>query len=303
MSLLDVDGRYDEVDGVGSAISRREAVLLSLIAHLLFVIALLVAPDVPWLAWMVEPPAPLAPAQQARPERQLPFMQVETAAPSVPADRPRVASDVDRRAASPDRAPEPRNDMPFSRGDTSDMIDGSPARPDSGPVTPQPPSPARDPAASIPAPGTNGSAPRVAEAAPAPSGLGESLRNLDQLIRRERFDNPQGGLAQNDAAISFDSKGVDFGPWLTRFVAQVKRNWLIPYAAMTMRGRVVLTFYVHRDGRITDLKVVRPSDIGAFNSAAFQALVQSNPTLALPAEYPDDKVLFTVTFFYNERPQ
>ena len=125
---------------------------------------------------------------------------------------------------------------------------------------------------------------------------------MDQLIKRERFDNPTGGPNVNDPAISFDSKGVDFGPWLTRFVAQVKRNWLIPYAAMTMRGRVVLTFYVHRDGRITDLKVLRASDVNAVNSAAFQALVQSNPTLRLPAEYPDEKVLFTVTFFYNERP-
>jgi TonB family protein len=82
----------------------------------------------------------------------------------------------------------------------------------------------------------------------------------------------------------------------------VKRNWLIPYAAMTMRGRVVLTFFVHRDGRITDLKVIQGSNVAAFNTAAFQALVQSNPTLQLPPEYPDDKVLFTVTFFYNERP-
>ena len=143
---------------------------------------------------------------------------------------------------------------------------------------------------------------RPAETRPASGSLGDSIRNIDQLIKRERFDNPTGGPNMDDPAISFDSKGVDFGPWLTRFVAQVKRNWLIPYAAMTMRGRVVLTFYVHRNGRITDLKVVRAADVTAFNTAAFQALVQSNPTLALPPEYPDDKVLFTVTFFYNERP-
>lgn len=301
MSLIDFDGRYDEVDGVGSAISRREAILLSLIAHLIFVIVILVAPDVPWMAAILESPAP--PPQQARAERSLPFMQVETAAPPAPAERPRVASDADRRAASPERAPEPSNDMPFARGNTADMVDGAPAPERRGPETPSPPN--ASPAAPVPpsTTGTNGAVARPAPSTPAASGIGESLRNLDQLIRRERFDNPQGGLAQSDAAISFDSKGVDFGPWLTRFVAQVKRNWLIPQAAMTMRGRVVLTFYVHRDGRITDLQVVRPSDVGSFNTAAFQALVLSNPTLRLPAEYPDDKVLFTVTFFYNERPQ
>lgn len=301
MSLIDFEDRYDEVDGVGSAISRREAILLSLIAHLVFVIIVLIAPDVPWMAAILEPPAP--PQQQASAERPLPFMPVETAAPRAPTERPRVASDADRRAASPERAANPSNDMPFSRGDTADLIDGTPAPEPRGPETPAPPSPPNPTPASPSTNGTSGAVARPSAPAPAASGIGESLRNLDQLIRRERFDNPQGGLAQNDAAISFDSKGVDFGPWLTRFVAQVKRNWLIPQAAMTMRGRVVLTFYVHRDGRITDLKVVRPSDVGSFNTAAFQALVQSNPTLRLPAEYPDDKVLFTVTFFYNERPQ
>ena len=300
MSLLDFEDRYDDVDGVGSAISRREAVLVSLLVHAVFVIVMLIAPDVPWLAALLEVPPPPA---QARAEQQLPFMRVETSAAPQLQDRPRVASDADRRAASPERAPDPSNDMPFSRGDTADMVDGTPAPEPEGPVTPNPPSISRATTPAPSTPGTNGAAPRPSTPAAAPSGLGESLRNLDKIIRRERFDNPQGGLAQNDAAISFDSKGVDFGPWLTRFVAQVKRNWLIPYAAQTMRGHVVLTFYVHRNGRISDLKVLKPSDVGSFNTAAFQALVQSNPTLALPPEYPDDKVLFTVTFFYNERPQ
>jgi TonB family protein len=152
-------------------------------------------------------------------------------------------------------------------------------------------------------PGAAAPVPRPSDAAAAAPSLGDSLRNLDQIIKRERFDNPTGGPNADDPAISFDSKGIDFGPWLTRFVAQVKRNWLIPYAAMTMRGRVVLTFNVHRNGRISDLKVVQGSDITAFNTAAFQALVLSNPTLALPAGYPDDVCEFKVTFFYNERPR
>jgi len=299
LSYFDFDGRHDDLDGVGSAISRREAVLVSLLAHAIFVIVMLVTPDTKWFA--VITPEAVVPVQ-AQEERSLPFMLVEATPSPTPPVRPRVASDADRRAASSERAPQPSNDMPFSRGNSADMLDGTPAAPLRGPATPAPPSPApaAPPMSSLP--GTAASVPRPAETRPASGSLGESLRNLDQLIKRERFDNPTGGPNVNDPHISFDSKGVDFGPWLTRFVAQVKRNWLIPYAAMTMRGRVVLTFYVHRDGRITDLQVVKPSDIGAFNTAAFQALVQSNPTLRLPPEYPDDKVLFTVTFFYNDRP-
>jgi TonB family protein len=95
---------------------------------------------------------------------------------------------------------------------------------------------------------------------------------------------------------------VDFGPWLRRFIAQIRRNWNIPMAAMTMHGHVVVTFYVGKDGRITELHVLRPSNIDGFNNSSFNALAASNPTQPLPPEYPDDRAFFTITFFYNENP-
>ena len=82
----------------------------------------------------------------------------------------------------------------------------------------------------------------------------------------------------------------------------MKRNWFIPYAAMSQKGHVVITFNVHKDGSITDLSVAGPSPIDAFNNAAFGALAGSNPTQPLPPEYPADRAFFTVTFFYNETP-
>jgi hypothetical protein len=48
--------------------------------------------------------------------------------------------------------------------------------------------------------------------------------------------------------------------------------------------------------------VVSPSDIDAFNRAAYNAMVGSNPTEPLPPEYPDEKAFFTVTFYYNQEP-
>jgi hypothetical protein len=46
---------------------------------------------------------------------------------------------------------------------------------------------------------------------------------------------------------------------------------------------------------------VQSSGIPVFDTAAFNSLKLSNPTMALPPEYPDDKAFFTVTFHYNER--
>ena len=125
--------------------------------------------------------------------------------------------------------------------------------------------------------------------------MGDALRNLQRSMRSEAFDNLQGGGGQFGPEIQFDTKGVEFGPWIRRFIAQVKRNWIIPYAAMSMQGHVVITFNVHKDGAITDVTVVGPSSIDAFNNAAFGALSGSNPTQPLPSEYPTEKAFFTVT--------
>ena len=139
---------------------------------------------------------------------------------------------------------------------------------------------------------------------PPPGGkLGDALRNLQKYVDQDTFANQRGGTQEFGPAIQFDTKGVEFGPWIRRFVAQVKRNWFVPYAAMSLKGHVVITFNVHKDGRITDLQVLRPSDVSAFNNAAFNALAQSNPTMSLPPEYPSDKAFFTVTFYYNEAPR
>jgi TonB family protein len=124
--------------------------------------------------------------------------------------------------------------------------------------------------------------------------VSDALRNL------QRYQ--QGDSGQVGPEIQFDTKGVEFGPWIRYFIAQVKRNWFIPDAAMSMKGHVVLTFNVHKDGSITDLTVAGPSAVDTFNNAAFGALTGANPTQPLPPEYSAEKAFFTVTFYYNEVP-
>ena len=126
----------------------------------------------------------------------------------------------------------------------------------------------------------------------------QALRAAD-----ENFGNLRGGQDQTvGESIQFDSKGVEFGPWLARFVAQVRSNWMIPQAAMSMRGNVAITFIVHKDGRITDVIVAQALGVDAFTLSARNAILTSNPTIPLPPEYPDDDAVFTVTFFFNEQP-
>jgi TonB family protein len=140
--------------------------------------------------------------------------------------------------------------------------------------------------------------------APAVGVIADAIRNVQKYVPEDGFTNLQGGGGdqENAPAIQFDTKGVEFGPWLRRFVAQIRRNWFIPYAAMSMRGHVVVTFFVHKDGRISDVAVLKPSSVDGFTRSAQNAILASNPTQPLPPEYPDDRAFFTVTFYFNENP-
>ena len=178
-----------------------------------------------------------------------------------------------------------------------------PRNPDAltNPFPRDPVGPSPDGGAADGTPGSEGGrAPTSAERAA--SLLRQAMRPDSRLTQSRSFHN-FGGRANNMGPdIQFDTKGVEFGPWIRRFVAQVYRNWFVPYAAMSMSGHVVLTFNVHRDGSLTDLIVQRRSSVDAFTNSAFNALRQSNPTVPLPEEYPDDQAFFTVTFYFNERP-
>lgn len=297
-------------------ISTREGVLVSIVIHLVLVILILIAPELPF-AKAAEARRQAELEEQRRQEREqqresprFVFMQprVETPPPRPP--QRAELSDVDRRARTVERAPKPTNDMPFARGNTVERVDTmADARTRPGPAAPEP-SPPAAPAESAPlaaAESPDARFQRPQEPQPARNRstgiLSDAIRNVERYAQTDGFVNLQGGQNQDFGPfINFDSKGVEFGPWIARFVAQVRRNWFIPMAAMTMRGNVVVTFYVHKDGRITEVTVLRPSSVEAFTLAARNAILTSNPTVPLPPEYPDDRAFFTVTFFYNENP-
>jgi TonB family protein len=304
---FDFDNRYLDDNVVGSAISRREGVFVSIAIHAAIAATLVVGPQLPMFQLSPEELA----QQQAELERQRedeertfvfvrPFVDMRAPEPPERAE----LSDEDRLAQAPEIARLPANPLPFSLGNSPERVESAPVERAAGPEEDEPvppqPEPEMEIARTLP-PADSGF--RRPPEPPRPSGaLGEALRNLQRYVQNETFDNPQGGIDRPGATIQFDTRGVEFGPWLRRFVAQVRRNWFVPQAAMVLSGHVVIQFNIHRNGAISDVAIVRPSAIDSFNNAAYGAIVASNPTEPLPPEYPSDQALFTVTFYYNERP-
>ena len=306
---------HPDTPRLASSLSVLERVLLTTVVYLMVVIFMLVLPKTDWykarlLAQQQEQARLLQEQMQKQQENaRFVFMAPKVEMKAPPPKRAEL-SDLDRQASAPERALKPENPLPFSRGNSPERVDEV-TGPRERPAPASPPPAAGEPESSrstIPLPeAPNAANVRTPDAQKnrgmATGVLSDAIRNVQKYAGGEKFQNLQGGAPdQNFPSIQFDSKGVDFGPWLRRFVAQIRRNWFIPYAAMSLKGHVVVTFNVHKDGRITDLQVVKPSGIESFTHSAHNAIAASNPTLALPPEYPDSKAFFTVTFFFNETP-
>jgi TonB family protein len=318
---FDFEDLRPETPSLVSPISRREGVLLSIIAHLGFVILLFVWPHLPFVRAMAERQQQAIEAQRQKELEELrnraqfvfvaPKVDIETKVP------PKLAelSDKNRRAQTIERAPAPKNNVAFSRGNSPEKVEADapgkpdeaePASPPPGAPNPSPAAPSNPNALTLPDAPTatitkNDDVSKNGARGPAVGVLSEAIRNVQRYSKGDSLQNVQGD-GDFGPSIQFDTKGVEFGPWLRRFVAQIRRNWFVPYAAMSLHGHVVLTFFVHKDGTISDLQVLRPSSIDAFTNSAYNAIKSSNPTMPLPPEYPDDKAFFTVTFYFNENP-
>lgn len=321
------DDRQADFERIESAISWREGLLLSLLVHVAGILAIVLIPELmPGLvaALMPDPSAVearmAAMREQEANDRRFVFVQPRNEFEARrPPQNPEL-SDRDRSMMTPYKAPpQPTNPLPYSRGNTTERVDqpGTPEPPkqadrqnESGGNSKEPGSPAPGPPSEeqqqVDDPVLRGlRGPRP----PAQSGnngtgtgggLANALRDVSRYAPQQLFDNQQGGGQFGE--LQFDTKGVEFGPWVRRFLAQVRRNWFIPYAAMSLRGHVSVSFNVHKNGAITDVSVVATTGVDAFTNSSFNAIAASNPTVPLPPEYPSDQAFITITFYYNETP-
>jgi TonB family protein len=310
---FDLDDRHQDELVVGSTISKRVFVPLSVILHALIVLLLFYGPE---LTFLKPDTAALEARQQEllrlqrereREARRFVFVQPQLDLEAKEPPPRAELSDKNRKAASPERQPDVSNPLPFARGNTTERIEAGPEERARGAETETPPNteppkpqPQEQIAKALP-PADSGLRRDSEISRPAPGRLGDALRNLERYVQNQTFNNPQGGMDPG-SALQFDTKGIEFGPWVRRFYIAVRRNWFIPNAAMTFRGHVVIQFNVHKSGQITDVQIVGPSSIEAFNRAAYQAIVGASPVDPLPADYPDPIMPIRATFFYNEQP-
>jgi len=107
--------------------------------------------------------------------------------------------------------------------------------------------------------------------------------------------NPQEGKAK-DAGVDV-AQDVDYGPFMADLQKRISRNW-IPPRGMESR-KVLLLFYVQRDGKVVKVEVEKSSGDQAADRSAIEAVQVSAPFMALPPQIKEDLLPVEFTFDYN----
>ena len=98
-----------------------------------------------------------------------------------------------------------------------------------------------------------------------------------------------------------DTQGVDFGPYLQRILQDVKENWyhLIPESAEMKKGKLAIELAITKDGRVADMRLVASSGDVALDRPAWGSITASNPFPPLPGEFTGPYLALRFRFYYN----
>src|SRR5579872_963187 len=112
-----------------------------------------------------------------------------------------------------------------------------------------------------------------------------------------------GGIKSNLEILS-DTQGVDFGPYLSRVVHVVRINWynLIPEIArppLLKKGKVSIEFAIMPNGSVAGMRLVGPSGDVSLDRAAWGGITASNPFEPLPQEFHGPYLALRFNFYYN----
>jgi protein TonB len=127
-----------------------------------------------------------------------------------------------------------------------------------------------------------------------PLGSGEGI-DVGDATGGERGTAEQGPL-------SFETSWYDWGNYAQSMVSRIRVNWYgnMPQLIRSGIGGVVtIRFTIQRDGRITDVTILKTSGHPPYDFAARKAIELSSPLNPLPKDFPNPNERVTAMFYYN----
>jgi TonB family protein len=101
-----------------------------------------------------------------------------------------------------------------------------------------------------------------------------------------------------------DTMGVDFGPYLSRVLHDVRLNWYyhIPEAARApqlKKGKVSIDFAILKNGKVDGMRFTSTAGDASLDRAAWAGIIAADPFPPLPAEFRGNYLALRFHFYYN----
>jgi outer membrane biosynthesis protein TonB len=182
-------------------------------------------------------------------------------------------------------------------------------------AAPPPPAPAPPPPAPPPTQQALVEAPRPAPTRP---NFGNPNQSPGDAIRKAAQDaahgNPGGDYSSAPGGrqgmgtgvdILSDTQGVDFGPYIRRILADIKRNWipLIPEEArppLNKQGETLIRFTILPDGRIAAMNLDGRSGDDPIDRACWGGITGVGQFPPLPANFKGPNLELRIDFLTNK---
>jgi outer membrane biosynthesis protein TonB len=184
------------------------------------------------------------------------------------------------------------------------------------PAAPTPPAPQPPPPAPAPTQQSLIEAPKPAPTRPNFSNPNQSPCDAIRKAAQDAAHNagvgdysngPSGGRQGMGTGVEVlsDTQGVDFGPYIRKILADIKRNWipLIPEEArppLNKQGETLIRFTINSDGSIAHMALDGSSQDTAIDRACWGGITGVGQFPPLPANFKGPNLELRVDFFTNK---
>lgn len=147
----------------------------------------------------------------------------------------------------------------------------------------------------LPPPGSPAKSETAANAPP--RSVPEGIKQPAQIYRV--FEDEQKAIRSPESGF-FDTKGFPLGEYANLIKERIKGKWNIPSHLQSFQGHTTVVFYIDKNGRYGNARIVKSSGSNSFDIAALMAVIESDPFPPLPKGFPGNHIGAKFVLSWNE---
>ena len=113
------------------------------------------------------------------------------------------------------------------------------------------------------------------------------------------FEDEQKAI-QSTGSGFFDTKDFPLGEYANQIKERIKGKWNIPSHLQKFQGHTTVVFYIDKNGRYGNARIITSSGSSSFDIAALMAVIESDPFPPLPRGFPGNHIGAKFVLSWNE---